>query len=167
MVALAGRIGYAAAGYTVLSRGFRTPKLLVEAYRRPEVPYAAGPEAARLGATSMIDVSDGLLADLGHIATASVVGIDLHRDAFEVPDQMRDAAKALGVDPYGWVLAGGDDHALAATFPHRGEPAAVAGGRSAPCTTAPGSPSTASPGSAAPAGTTSADPGGLAYPCPT
>ena len=35
VVALAGRIGYAAAGYTVLSRGFRTPKLLVEAYRRP------------------------------------------------------------------------------------------------------------------------------------
>jgi thiamine-monophosphate kinase len=117
VVAVAGRIGYAAAGYTVLSRGFRTPKLLVEAYRRPEVPYAAGLAASRLGATSMIDVSDGLLQDLGHVATASVVGIDLRRDAFEVPDQMRDAANALGVDPYVWILAGGDDHALAATFP--------------------------------------------------
>jgi thiamine-monophosphate kinase len=30
---------------------------------------------------------------------------------------MRDAAAALGVDPYTWLLAGGDDHALAATFP--------------------------------------------------
>ena len=117
VVALAGRTGHAAAGYTVLSRGFRTPKLLVEAYRRPEVPYLAGPAAARLGATSMIDVSDGLLQDLGHIATASVVGIDIGRDAFEIPDQMRDAASALGVDPYVWLLAGGDDHALAATFP--------------------------------------------------
>jgi thiamine-monophosphate kinase len=117
VVALAGRTGYAAAGYTVLSRGFRTPKLLVEAYRRPEVPYSAGPAAARLGATSMIDVSDGLLQDLGHIATASVVGIDIERDAFEIPGQMRDAASALGVDPYVWLLAGGDDHALAATFP--------------------------------------------------
>lgn len=117
VVAIAGRIGYAAAGYTVLSRGFRTPKLLVEAYRRPEVPYAAGIGAARLGATSMIDVSDGLLSDLGHVAAASVVGIDVHRDAFEVPPQMRDAASALGVDPYGWVLGGGDDHALVATFP--------------------------------------------------
>ena len=67
VLALAGRIGYAAAGLTVLSRGFRTPRLLVEAYRRPEVPYQAGPQAARLGATSMIDVSDGLLADLGHV----------------------------------------------------------------------------------------------------
>ncbi|GAB1642643.1 thiamine-phosphate kinase [Krasilnikovia sp. MM14-A1259] len=117
VVALAGRTGYAAGGYTVLSRGFRTPKLLVEAYRRPEVPYAAGATAAELGATSMIDVSDGLLQDLGHVATASVVGIDLHTDAFEIPDPMRDAAIALGVDPYQWVLGGGDDHALAATFP--------------------------------------------------
>ena len=121
VLALAGRIGYAAAGYTVLSRGFRTPKMLVEAYRRPEVQYRAGPLAARAGATSMIDVSDGLLQDLGHIASASVVAIDVRTDAFEVADQMRDAAAALGVDPYQWILAGGDDHALAATFP-RGVP---------------------------------------------
>jgi thiamine-monophosphate kinase len=117
VLALAGRTGYAAAGYAVLSRGFRTPKTFVDAYRRPAVPYAAGPAAARLGATSMIDVSDGLLQDLGHIATASVVGIDVRREAFEVAPQMRDAAGALGVDPYLWILAGGDDHALAATFP--------------------------------------------------
>ncbi len=117
VVALAGRTGFAAAGYTVLSRGFRTPKVLVDAYRRPEVPYAHGPAAGRAGATSMIDVSDGLLADLGHIARASHVRIDLLKDTFEVPEQMRDAALALGVDPYQWLLAGGDDHALAATFP--------------------------------------------------
>ncbi|MEV4755268.1 thiamine-phosphate kinase [Micromonospora sp. NPDC049559] len=117
VIALAGRIGYAAAGYTVLSRGFRTPKMLVEAYRRPEVPYAAGPLAAEGGATAMIDISDGLLADLGHLAAASRVAIDLTGDAFEVPVQMRDAAHALGVDPYAWVLGGGDDHALAAAFP--------------------------------------------------
>jgi thiamine-monophosphate kinase len=65
----------------------------------------------------MIDVSDGLLQDLGHVATDSVVAIDVRTDTFTVPDQMRDAATALGVDPYQWLLAGGDDHALAATFP--------------------------------------------------
>jgi thiamine-monophosphate kinase len=117
VVAMAGRTGWAAAGYTILSRGFRTPKALVEAYRRPEVPYRAGPLAASSGATSMIDVSDGLLQDLGHVAAASVVALDVRTDAFTVPDQMRDAATALGVDPYQWLLAGGDDHALAATFP--------------------------------------------------
>lgn len=117
VVALAGRVGCAAAGYTVLSRGFRTPKILVDAYRRPEVDYRAGPAAAIAGATSMIDVSDGLLADLGHIAKASEVHIDVTKDAFGLPQQLRDAARALGVDPYQWILAGGEDHALAATFP--------------------------------------------------
>jgi thiamine-monophosphate kinase len=117
VLAMAGRTGYAAAGYTVLSRGFRTPRLFVDAYRRPEVPYQAGFDAGRIGANAMIDVSDGLLQDLGHIATASVVGIDVHSEAFDIPPQMRDTAIALGVDPLHWVLTGGDDHALAATFP--------------------------------------------------
>jgi thiamine-monophosphate kinase len=120
VVAIAGRIGQAAAGYTVLSRGFRSPKVLVEAYRRPAVPYWAGPAAADLGATAMIDVSDGLLADVGHVADASRVGIDIRRDAFELTQPMVDAAAALGVDPYGWVLTGGDDHPLVATFPPDG-----------------------------------------------
>ena len=117
VVALAGRVGYAAAGYTVLSRGFRTPKVLVDAYRRPQVPYALGPAGARAGATAMIDISDGLVADLGHIAAASGVCIEISKNHFLVPEQMRDAARALGVDAYQWLLAGGDDHALAATFP--------------------------------------------------
>lgn len=117
VVAVAGRLGYAAAGLTVLSRGFRSPGLLVEAYRRPVVPYQAGPDAARLGATAMIDVSDGLLADLGHIAEASEVAIDVDWEAFEIPPQMRDAAAALRADVGVWVLTGGEDHALVATFP--------------------------------------------------
>jgi thiamine-monophosphate kinase len=117
VLAMAGRVGHAAAGYTVLSRGFRSPKALVEAYRRPAVPYWAGPAGAALGATSMIDVSDGLLADVGHISEDSRVGIDVRREAFEVTQPMRDAGAALGVDPYIWILTGGDDHPIVATFP--------------------------------------------------
>ncbi|MEU8385405.1 thiamine-phosphate kinase, partial [Streptosporangium sp. NPDC048865] len=76
-----------------------------------------GPEAARLGATAMLDVSDGLLQDLGHVAAAAGVALVLDPEAFPLPPAMREAARLLGVDPLEWVLSGGEDHALAATFP--------------------------------------------------
>ena len=117
VVALRGRVGWSAAGLAVLQRGFRSPAVVVNAYRVPEPPYAAGPEAARAGATAMIDVSDGLLADLGHVATASGVELDLRSDALELPARLVDVGSALGTDPRHWLLTGGEDHALAATFP--------------------------------------------------
>lgn len=117
VVAVTGRLGWSAAGYAVLSRGFRSPRVLVEAHRRPSPPYDQGPEAAKLGASAMIDVSDGLLQDLGHIAAASSVLIDVGSGVLEVPDTFQDTARALGVDALTWVLTGGEDHALAACFP--------------------------------------------------
>ena len=53
----------------------RSPRIVVDAHRRAHPPYAAGALAAEAGASAMIDVSDGLLADLGHIAEASGVQI--------------------------------------------------------------------------------------------
>ena len=117
VVALCGRIGWAAAGLDVLHRGFRSPGAVVNAHRVPEPPYAAGPQAAQAGATSMIDVSDGLLADLAHVAEASGVTIDVSTAALAIPPRLAEVASALGVDPLGWLLTGGDDHALVATFP--------------------------------------------------
>jgi thiamine-monophosphate kinase len=117
LVAIHGRLGWAAAGLVVLGRGFRSPRVLVEAYRVPQVSYGAGAIAARAGATSMIDVSDGLLADLGHVAQASNVLIELRRDALEVAEPLQAVAAATGADPYTFLFAGGEDHALAATFP--------------------------------------------------
>ncbi len=116
-VAVCGRIGWSAAGLAVLSRGFRSPVAVVSAHRVPEPPYPAGPQAARAGATSMIDVSDGLLADLGHVARASGVRVDVRSSSFEVPTRLDDVSRALGVDPLHWLLTGGEDHALVATFP--------------------------------------------------
>jgi thiamine-monophosphate kinase len=117
VVALCGRLGWAAAGFAVLGRGFRSPVQVVAAHRRPEPPYFEGPNAAALGATAMTDVSDGLVADLGHVAAASDVRIDLRGDAVDVPAKLREVGSALNVDPLVWVLTGGDDYALAATFP--------------------------------------------------
>ena len=129
VVAVAGPLGHAAAGLALLSAGVRDGPL-VTAHRRPAPPYDAGPQAADLGATAMIDISDGLLADLGHIADASGVLIDLSRAALGPDDQVRAAASSLSsartdhgspsspeLIALNWVLSGGEDHSLAATFP--------------------------------------------------
>lgn len=116
VVAVRGRLGWSAAGLAALGRGFRSPRAAVDAHRIPQVPYGAGREAALAGATAMIDISDGLLADLGHIATASGVSIDLESARFEIGDPVQTVAAAINADPLRFVLAGGEDHALAATF---------------------------------------------------
>jgi len=116
VVAAIGRIGWAAAGYHVLARGFRSPRVIVSAHRRPDPPYAAGPAAAAAGATAMVDVSDGLLADLGHVADASGVAIDVRAAAFEIAEPLQAVGAALGVDPLSFILTGGDDHTLVAMF---------------------------------------------------
>jgi thiamine-monophosphate kinase len=117
VLAVCGKLGWSAAGLAVLGRGFRSPVSVVGAHRAPEPPYRAGAQAARAGASAMMDVSDGLLADLGHIADASNVHIDVRTDLLDVPQRLVDVATALGADARHWVLTGGEDHALAATFP--------------------------------------------------
>jgi thiamine-monophosphate kinase len=117
VLAICGRQGWAAGGLAVLGRGFRSPRVLVEAYRRPEPPYDAGRLAAEAGATAMIDVSDGLLAEAGHLADDSGVAIDVHASAFDIPEPIRAVGAALNADPLQFILGGGDDHALLATFP--------------------------------------------------
>lgn len=116
VIAVRGRLGWSAAGLRTLSRGFRSPRAAVEAHRVPQVPYGAGAVAAAAGATALIDVSDGLLADLGHVAQASGLVCALRSDAFEVPDPVAAVAAATGTDPLALILTGGEDHALVGTF---------------------------------------------------
>lgn len=117
VLALAGRVGWAAAGLDLLAKGLGTPPEVVGAQQVPCPPYLAGPAAALVGATAMIDISDGLLADVGHLARSSGVAVDVRSAALVVPAPLREAAVALGLDPMRWLLTGGEDHALAATFP--------------------------------------------------
>ncbi|MDO4784682.1 MAG: thiamine-phosphate kinase [Propionibacteriaceae bacterium] len=116
VVALAGRVGWAAGGLTVLQRGFSAPRDLVAAHQVPTPPYGEGEAAARAGASALIDVSDGLLADLRHIADASGVCIDVHTSAFEAPESLQRLAAATGASPMRLMLTGGEDHALAGCF---------------------------------------------------
>lgn len=124
---LAGRTGEAAAGLALLRRGERGGEL-VEAQRRPRPPYAAGPQLARLGARAMIDVSDGLLADAGHLAAASGVRLVLDAAALPCSAELREAARVCGVEVTDWLLAGGEDHALLAAVPEEALAGALAAG---------------------------------------
>ena len=117
VVAVCGALGASAAGLAVLQAGREGHETVVRAHRTPSPPYEAGPQAARLGAHALIDVSDGLLADLGHIARGSDVAIDLDSAAFIASPALSAAAADLGADALTWMLTGGEDHSLAACFP--------------------------------------------------
>jgi thiamine-monophosphate kinase len=121
IVAVAGELGLAGAGFAALSRGFRSPRVAVDACRAPHPPYAAGPAAAAAGATAMVDLSDGLLSDLGHVARGSGIVIDLDPSAFTVLEPVATVAEALGSDPLRFVLTGGESYGLAALFSARSE----------------------------------------------
>jgi thiamine-monophosphate kinase len=83
----------------------------------PHVEYGQGAAAAAAGATALTDVSDGLVADLGHIAAASGVAVDLSMAALEADvATLTPAAAMVGGDARDWVFGGGEDHVLVGTF---------------------------------------------------
>jgi thiamine-monophosphate kinase len=116
-IALAGQLGHSAAGYALWHNNIREFDDLRRRHLVPQPPYGQGRVAAEAGAQAMIDVSDGLVGDLRHIAEASGVSIDLDTAALSIDrDALLGAAEAVGVDPWTWVLGGGEDHALVAAF---------------------------------------------------
>lgn len=116
-VAATGELGRSAAGYALWHNDIGGFAELRRRHLVPEPPYGQGRAAADADATAMTDVSDGLLADLGHIAKASGVLIDVSTAMLSADrDAVDAAAAAVGVDPLAWVLGGGEDHALVATF---------------------------------------------------
>lgn len=120
LLAVAGRLGWSAAGYALWNNGIDRFDELRQRHVVPQPPYRQGIVAAEAGAVAMIDISDGLIGDLRHIADASGVTVDLSTEALSVDRQaLAEAAEAVGVDPWNWVLGGGEDHALVAAFTGR------------------------------------------------
>lgn len=116
-VAVAGELGRSAAGYALWHNDIAGFDELRRRHLVPDPPYGQGVAAAVAGAQAMIDVSDGLVADLRHIADAAAVGIDVATAALAQDHRaLIAAADAVGADPWGWVLGGGEDHALVACF---------------------------------------------------
>lgn len=113
-LAVAGKLGFAQAGLLMLSRGFRSPRNLVNAHRVPQPPYELAKLATK--ASSMIDVSDGLISDLLHLAKASKVRMLIDSNKLEVPQELAATAAAFNTEAMDWILNGGEDHAFVATF---------------------------------------------------
>ena len=122
VIAVAGTLGKAAAGLALLqsenSDAISAYDNLVNIQLRPNPPISSGVTAAIAGASAMLDVSDGLAKDASRIAKASNVSIQidpLMLQGFEAV--LEEAARAIGSSESDWVLFGGEDHALLATFP--------------------------------------------------
>lgn len=108
-------LGGAAAGCACLY-ALRPDAPAVERWRRPTARIELGKTIAEF-ATAMIDISDGLLQDLGHICRASKVGAQLKATAIPLDEVAIEAGSLLNLDPLHWALSGGEDYELLFTAP--------------------------------------------------
>lgn len=124
LVAVTGSLGAAGAGLALLD----SPELAVglddglldalhDRYARPRPRLSDGRLLADFGATSMIDVSDGLATDARHLAAASAVRIELSLASLPLAGGVEEVAARLGEDPRGFAATTGDDYELCVTVP--------------------------------------------------
>jgi thiamine-monophosphate kinase len=125
---LAGPVGRAAAGLALLANldeeaaaeegaVGEAAQVCLAAWRRPEARQACGLAALEAGARALIDVSDGLAADAGHVATASGLRLVLEERALRTDATLATLATRLRRAPLGLALGGGEDYALLAAAP--------------------------------------------------
>ena len=120
ILAVAGTLGQAACGLSLLQSGNQDA---ISAYddwvniqKRPMPPIKSGIEAVT--ATSMLDISDGLAKDAARIAKASGVKLTINKQALDgYCARLDDVADRLELKSIDWILFGGEDHSLLATFP--------------------------------------------------
>ncbi len=124
LIFVTGTLGDSAAGLEMLSNGIRErgaarriQSKLVEKHLRPEPRVQWGRKLAMSGlVSSMIDVSDGLSSDLGHICEESGVGAELYSDRLPLSESLR-RAKGLNRPPEEYACSGGEDYELLFTAP--------------------------------------------------
>lgn len=116
-----GPLGASAAGLAILEHyGLAFPKQfdhLVQKHLQPIPRIAAGQMLAQCGfATAMIDISDGLAGDLGHILDASQVGAEIYQHRIPLPDLLLEACELVNRSVWDIVLYGGEDYELLVTM---------------------------------------------------
>ena len=123
-VAVTGTLGRSAAGLAALEAGRarlgavrpQTIEVVTAAHLRPTARVAEGRWfGAAAGVHAMMDCSDGLATDLGHICRESRVGARVELDRLPVDPAAREVAGALGADALSWATSGGEDFELLLT----------------------------------------------------
>lgn len=119
LICVTGSLGGAAAGLMLLRAGpveAGPARRLAARQLAPHARTEEGPLLADNGATSMIDVSDGLLSDLTHVLDASGVGCKLEPAGIPVDPDLSAVALPQGIDPLDLALTGGEDFELLFTI---------------------------------------------------
>jgi thiamine-monophosphate kinase len=122
LVGVTGELGGSGAGLLLLQgAGVQLPEperaALVRRHRRPEPLLRAGLALASAGVSAMIDVSDGIATDAGHLGKASGAVLELRLADLPLAPGVEAVARACGRDPRELAASAGDDYELLLTAP--------------------------------------------------